>query len=137
MTVRRSTRTTIATTLALGLLGSGLALAPAASAQSGGGGGVRANGSCAAHGSWKLKGKPDDGRLEVEAEVDVNKAGQHWTWTIKRNGNVVRSGSATTKSPSGSFSVNRSLANSAGTDRITFRAVNAAKSNSCHGSVTA
>jgi hypothetical protein len=139
MTVRRSTRTTIATSLALGLLGSGLMLAPAASAHSGGGGGggVRANGACAAHGSWKLKAKPDDSRLEVEAEVDVNRAGQHWTWTIKRNGNVVRSGSATTKAPSGSFSVNRGLANSAGTDRITFQAVNSAESNSCHGSVTA
>jgi hypothetical protein len=137
MAIRHSTRSTIATALALGLLGSGVALAPGASAHSGGGGGVRAGGTCAAHGSWKLKAKPDDGRLEVEAEVDVNRAGQHWHWTIKRNGNVVRSGTATTKAPSGSFSVNRSLTNSAGTDRITFRAVNAAKSNSCHGSVTA
>src|ERR1700710_1727515 len=105
MTVRRNTRSTIATTLALGLLGSGLALAPGASAHSGGGGGVRANGTCAAHGTWKLKAKPDDGRLEVEAEVDVNRAGQHWNWAIKRNGNTVRSGSATTKAPSGSFIV--------------------------------
>ena len=40
MTVRRNTRSTIATTLALGLLGSGLALAPGASAHSGGGAGI-------------------------------------------------------------------------------------------------
>jgi hypothetical protein len=129
-------RITVAATVALSVLGSGLVLAPSALAQSGGGN-VRASGNCSTHGTWKLKAKPDDSRLEVEAEVDVNRVGQHWTWTISRNGNVVRHGSANTSAPSGSFSVNRSLANGAGTDRISFRATNRAKSNACHGSLTA
>jgi hypothetical protein len=135
MTNLRPRHRTLAAALALGLAGSAIALAPAASAH--GNDAARASGSCATHGSWNLKAKPDDGRLEVEAEVDVNRAGQHWNWTIKRDGAVVRSGSAKTKAPSGSFSVHRSLANTAGTDRITFRAVNHANGNVCRGSVTA
>jgi hypothetical protein len=130
-----SIRKAVAASLALGVLGSGLVLAPDALAQ-GGGGGVRTAGSCSAHGVWKLKAKPDDGRLEVEAEVDVNRAATHWKWTMSQNGKVVRSGTATTTAPSGSFSVNRSLTNRAGTDRIGFRAINTADGNTCSGALS-
>jgi hypothetical protein len=130
-------RTTLAATLTVGLLGSGLALAPSALAQSGGGGGVRTGGTCSANGHWNVKAKADDGRLEVEAEVDVNHVGTHWKWRISEDGAVIRSGSATTKAPSGSFSVNRNVANRAGKHRITFRATNPANGNTCHGSLSA
>jgi hypothetical protein len=129
-------RTTIATTVALGLLGSGVILAPTADARSGGGG-VRTSGSCSAHGHWTLKVKPDDGRLEVEAEVDVNHNGAHWKWTISQDATTVRHGSAKTHAPSGSFSVERSLADKAGKHRIAFRATNPASGNTCHGAVSA
>ena len=33
-------------------------------------------GNCSGATDWKLKAKPDDGRLEVEGEVDSNKRGQ-------------------------------------------------------------
>ena len=38
---------------------------------------VQRSGSCAT-GVWKLKAKPDDGRLEVEFEIDTNRTGQTW-----------------------------------------------------------
>jgi len=79
-------------------------------------------GDCSGGADWKLKVKTDDGRLEVEGEVDSNQAGQTWSWKIKDNGSVAAKGSSTTGGRSGSFSVERKIADQAGTDRVTFRA---------------
>lgn len=72
---------------------------------------------------WKLKVKEDDGRLEIEGEVDSNRRGQVWRWSITHNGSLSRRGTATTAGRSGSFSVERRVVDLAGTDRIVFRAV--------------
>ncbi|QIG42792.1 hypothetical protein G5V58_08390 [Nocardioides anomalus] len=90
----------------------------------GGGGGIRVveTGSCSDGARWKLKVKSDDGGLEVEGEVDSKTAGQGWRWKLKDNGVVVAQGTATTGGRSGSFSVERQVADRAGTDRITFKA---------------
>ena len=45
-------------------------------------------GNCSGSANWKLKAKPDDGRLEVEGEVDSNKHGQVWRWRIIHDGDV-------------------------------------------------
>ena len=93
---------------------------------SGGGGGndgrVIKTGSCTDGTNWKLKVKADNGRLEVEGEVDSNRSGQSWNWKIKDNGSVAARGTATTGGRSGSFSVERRIGNQAGTDTIVFRA---------------
>jgi hypothetical protein len=92
---------------------------------SGGGGGddrVIKTGTCSDGASWKLKVKTDDGGLEVEGEVDSNQSGQQWGWKVKDNGSVAAKGSATTGGRSGSFSVERTIADLAGTDTITFKA---------------
>jgi len=83
---------------------------------------VRASNPCAS-GTIKVKAKADDGRIEVEGEVDTNRRGQSWAWRMKRDGNVVARGTGTTAGASGSFSVERRIANRAGSDRIVFRAV--------------
>ena len=70
----------------------------------------------------KLKLSPEDGRLEVEAEVDQNRNGVRWQWRILRRGTGIASGSATTRAPSGSFEVRRLVADRSGTDSITARA---------------
>ncbi len=127
-------RTAVVGTLALGVLGTGLTLAPGAFA-SHGGTAARSSGSCSGVGTWAVKAKPDAGRLQVEAEVDVNRAARTFHWTITDNGVKVGSGSATTKAPSGSFSVNRRIANRAGADKIVFRAKSAA-GNTCSGTVS-
>ena len=79
-------------------------------------------GSCSDGADWKLKVKTDDGRLEVEGEVDSNKSGQTWAWKIIDNGAIAARGSSTTGGRSGSFSVERKIANNAGTDTVVFRA---------------
>lgn len=119
---------TLSTALGLGLL-----LAPAAAAS---GSGVRSSGDCSAHAAWNLKAKHDDGRIEVEAQVDSNRAGQSWRWSIRDNGTLVRSGTATTSAPSGSFSVHRLIGNRAGTDHVVFRATRPATGQTCRGSVS-
>jgi hypothetical protein len=96
---------------------------------------VRSHGSCSGSAAWTLKAKPDDGRLEVEGEVDANRSGQLWRWTILRNGHVVAHGRATTHAPSGSFSRERHIANPAGPDRIGWRAKNPATGQLCRGSL--
>ncbi len=80
-------------------------------------------GGCSGSADWKLKVKTDDGRLEVEGEVDSNVAGQQWRWTIRHNGSVSDRGTATTTARSGSFEVERRIVDLAGTDAVVFRAV--------------
>jgi hypothetical protein len=82
----------------------------------------RVAGTCSAGATAKLKVKPDGARLETEFEVDQNRNGVTWKVTLRRNGAVAARTSATTKAPSGSFSVNRRLVNGPGRDRITARA---------------
>jgi hypothetical protein len=80
-------------------------------------------GSCSGSTDWKIKVKPDDGGIEVEAEIDSNQNGQTWRWVLRHNGNVADRGQSLTKGPSGSFSVERKTNNSAGPDSFKFRAV--------------
>lgn len=79
-------------------------------------------GACTAGADWKLKVKTDDGRLEVEGEIDSNVAGQRWRWTLRHNGSVTERGTGTTGGRSGSFEVERKIVDLAGTDTVTFRA---------------
>ena len=99
------------------------ALAPLPAFASGGDDAHRNAGSCSGSTDWKIKAKADDGRIEVEAEIDSNQVGQTWAWKLKDNGVVVSKGSSTTQGASGSFSVERKPANAAGTDHFVFRAV--------------
>lgn len=107
----------IGTAVAAVTLTAPLLLAGPASAR-GGGDAVRNSGSCVGGGVFELKAKHDDGRIEVEYEVDTNRAGQAWHYRITDNGVLVASGTATTVAPSGSFTVHRLVANRAGTDTI-------------------
>ncbi|MBM6405530.1 hypothetical protein JQN72_14890 [Phycicoccus sp. CSK15P-2] len=92
---------------------------------------VRTSGTCSSGATWKLKAKGDDGRLEVELEVDSNRVGQTWSWSLSDNGVRVGSGTARTTAPSGSFEVERRVANRAGTDTITATARHAASGQTC------
>ncbi len=100
------------------------------------GGGVRASGKCSAQSTWKLKAKPDNGRIEVEFEVDSNVIGQTWNVALTDNGTQVFKGTKITQGPSGSFTVHKLITNRAGTDKIGGRATNPATGESCAGSVS-
>jgi hypothetical protein len=96
---------------------------------------IRRGGECTGGSSSKIKVKPDDGRLEVEFEVDQNRNGVKWKVRIKDNSDVVFRGSARTHAPSGSFSIERRIANRPGTDAITGIARNKRSGERCAAKV--
>jgi hypothetical protein len=115
---RRPLQACVAGLAAIAVLG--LPGVPAAA--SGGDREVERRGACSGSAHWKLKVKNDDGRLEVEGEVDSNRVGQRWRWRIIHNGSVTARGVRETAGRSGSFSVERKVVNLRGTDNIVFRA---------------
>jgi hypothetical protein len=96
-------------------------------------GDVIRRGECTARSDWKLKLSPENGRIEVEFEVDQNRNGQRWNVKLKRNGGVFWRGWRTTRAPSGSFEVRRLTRNGAGTERIVARARNPRTGEVCRG----
>jgi hypothetical protein len=126
-------RALLSTATAAAVLAGGLVLAAPAEAK-----GSRATitrGDCSAATNWKLKAKPDDGRLEVEFEVDSNRVGQRWTYTIRHDGTVKASGVRTTVGRSGSFSVERRIVDAPGVHRITATAKNRRTGETCRASL--
>jgi hypothetical protein len=100
------------------------------------GGDVIRTGNCTAASDWKLKLSPENGRIEVEFEVDQNRNGKTWNWSLKRNGVRFAHGQATTQAPSGSFEVRRLTNNGSGPDVIRARATNPATGEVCRGTAT-
>jgi hypothetical protein len=96
---------------------SALLVTPAALAKDGDGR-IERTGSCSGSSNWEITVKPDDGRLEVEFDVDQNRNGVQWHVVLKLNGEKVREGNRTTQPPSGSFSFDKRVPNPAGEDKV-------------------
>ncbi len=96
---------------------------------------IRAAGQCTGGTTSKIKVKPDDGRLEVEFEVDQNRTGDRWKVKLKDNGHIVFKGSATARRSSGSFEIERKIPNRSGTDSITGAARNTDGGERCAAKV--
>ncbi len=96
-----------------------LAAAPQGTAKDGD---VRVSGRCTKASTAKLKLSEEDGRIEVEFEVDQNRNGVRWNVVLRRNGAVVRRTTRVTRPPSGSFELRALAANGGGADRITATA---------------
>jgi hypothetical protein len=92
-------------------------------------------GSCSASTDWKLKLSPENGRIEVEFEVDQNRNGQTWDVRLKKNGTSFWSGQRTTQAPSGSFETRRVVSGGSG-DRFTGIATNPRSGEVCRGTAT-
>jgi hypothetical protein len=127
--MRTSIKHMVAVAGIVGLLGA----APAAMAKDGD---VIKRGACSRTSDWKLKLGPENGKIEVEFEVDSNRVGQTWHVRLTQNGTQIFSGTRVTKAPSGSFTVRKLTANKAGTDTIRGRAVNAATGETCVGAAS-
>jgi hypothetical protein len=97
---------------------------------------IRNAGQCSDASSSKIKVKPDDGGIEVEFEVDQNVNGQSWKVKIKDNSEVVFRGSATTSAPSGSFSIERPIADRSGPDEVLAVGRNKATGERCTATAT-
>jgi hypothetical protein len=109
-----------ATLLSLAAVVTAAAIPAAADAK--GGNGIRVSGACSGAALSKLKAKHDNGRIEVEFEVDSNRRGQRWQVVIKRSGKAVYRATKTTVAPSGSFTSRKLTANGAGVETISARA---------------
>ena len=93
-------------------------------------------GSCSGSADWKLKAKHDDGRIELEYEVDSNQSGQTWRVRVRDNGVRVIATRATTGGRSGSFDVERKVTNRAGSDSFVARARDLSSGQLCVGRLT-
>ncbi len=83
---------------------------------------IRARGTCTGSSTSKLKLKGEDGRIEVEFEVDQNRNGVRWNVSIFQNGGRIAKLTRVTHAPSGSFDARVIASNKAGADAFRARA---------------
>ena len=120
----------LAAAASLALVGPAAALAEGGGDDGGGGGGhgggdrpeVRVSGSCGRGATSKLKLKADDGQIEAEFEVH-GRSGAKWRVVFVQENRIAWRGHARTAGSSRSFSIERRLADYAGPDHVTARAV--------------
>jgi hypothetical protein len=93
-------------------------------------------GSCNGASDWKLKVSPNDGRLEVEFEVDQNVSGDRWRVRIRHDEVLAFRGTRTTRGASGSFTVRILENDTSGSDVFRARARNLSTGEVCTGSAT-
>jgi hypothetical protein len=128
--MRKAARFAIAGLMVTGLFG---AAAPAAMAKDGD---VIRQGTCTGNSTAKIKLSPEDGRIEVEFEVDQDKVGDTWRVKLRHNGDQFFSGTRTTQAPSGSFELRKVVNDAAGTDTIRARARNLSTDEVCTASAS-
>jgi hypothetical protein len=80
-------------------------------------------GRCTSGTTSKIKLSEENGRIEVEFEVDQNRNGVRWTVSLTRNGSRFARLARTTRPPSGSFEARALARNAAGRELIRGRAV--------------
>ena len=95
-----------------------LCAVPAALAVPAEGPSVRVAGICTKTSAAKLKLNDEDGRIEVDFEVDQNRVGRTWSVVLRQNGTVIRRLTRVTRAPSGSFEARVLARNNAGPDRF-------------------
>jgi hypothetical protein len=77
---------------------------------------VRVAGACTGATTSKLKLSDEDGRIEVEFEVDQNRVGVRWSVVLRQSGRVVQRATRVTRAPSGSFEARFVASNRGGVD---------------------
>ena len=97
-------------------------------------GDVIVRGTCSAKSTAKLKLSDENGRIEIEVEVDQNRNGVPWTVVLTRDGARAARVVRLTRAPSGSFTVRRVIANPAGSDVV--RAVATRRGERCSARAT-
>jgi hypothetical protein len=136
MDVTAGTRKRLMILAGITLLTTSVVAAPVASARGGTSTDVIRRGSCTGSSDWKLKLSPEDGRIEVEAEIDTNRNGRTWTVSLRQDGDRFLLGTRTTRAPSGSFEIRRVRPDGAGRDTFKVHARNRTSGEECTGSAT-
>lgn len=119
--------------LTLALFAVALAAVPAAMARGVHDRAVLVQGVCTQQSTSKLKLSREDRGIEIEFQVDQNRNGVPWRVTLRRNGARVRSFTATTRAPSGSFEIRRVIARRPGANRISAVATRSGETCTAHG----
>jgi hypothetical protein len=83
---------------------------------------VRVAGTCSGGVTSKLRLRSDDDGIELEFEVDQDRAGAVWRVALVHERRVAWKGVLRTVRPSGSFDVERRLRDLPGADAVTARA---------------
>jgi hypothetical protein len=83
---------------------------------------IKVAGSCGTHATSKLKLQSRDRIIELEFEVDDNRAGVLWRVALVHERRVAWRGTARTSGSSGSFAVDRRITDLPGPDTVTARA---------------
>jgi hypothetical protein len=109
-----------------------LTIAPAAVAKDGD---ILRRGTCTGVSTSKIKLSEEDGRIEVEFEVDQNRNGVRWNVVIRQNGRSAANLVRVTRAPSGSFEARIVAPNRAGTD--TFVATATRSGETCRARAAA
>jgi hypothetical protein len=115
--VKRWTASSAAALLALVVVA--LTAAPAGVAKDGD---IRVAGTCTGPTTSKIKLSPENGRIEVEFEVDQNRNGVRWNVVLFQNGRAIARLARTTRPPSGSFEARVVAPDRAGADAFRARA---------------
>ena len=85
-------------------------------------GDVLRRGTCSGPSTSKIKLSEEDGRIEVEFEVDQNRNGVRWNVDLFQNGRRIARMTRITRGPSGSFEARKVAPNTAGRDAFRARA---------------
>jgi hypothetical protein len=88
-------------------------------------GDVLRRGTCTGPSTAKIKLSEEDGRIEVEFEVDQNRNGVRWNVVLVQNGSRMARGTRLTRGRSGSFEFRKVAPNTAGVDAFRARATRA------------
>ena len=88
-------------------------------------GDVRVAGVCTGSSASKLKLSEEDGRIEVEFEVDQNRSGIRWMVVLNQSGRLIARVTRTTRPPSGSFEARMLAPDKGGRDVFAVRATRA------------
>lgn len=99
-----------------------VAAAPAAVSKDGD---ILRRGACTGASTSKIKLSEEDGRIEVEFEVDQNRNGVRWNVVIRQNGRSVAGLVRVTRGPSGSFEARIVRPNRVGIDAFVATATRA------------
>lgn len=129
MSTSRSRRATAALALTATALAGGVLAAGPADAKAGR---ITTSGACSPAGSWKLKASPENGKIEIEYEVNA-RSGQRWRVVVKDNG--ITRVNTTKRTVAGALHVRVVVTNLSGTDVITTRARNLTTGALCTGSL--
>jgi hypothetical protein len=108
------------------VLGAALVLAIGAGPAAAKRGDILRAGSCTGASTSKIKLSEENGRVEVEFEVDQNRNGVRWTVVLTRDGRRIARLVRITRPPSGSFEARVVAGNNPGADTFSARAVSPA-----------